>query len=127
MSLDTPEAKAASSLPPQGIALQANEPAAPHDWDRIFLHLGACGFEIDRNAAPRRFAGGLANLNYLLRLESGDWVVLRRPPAGPLPPGAHDMAREHRIISAVGKTNVPVPPTLGECTDEEVCDHCTFE
>ena len=30
------------------------------------------------------------------------------------------MAREHRIISAVGQTNVPVPATLGLCTDESV-------
>ena len=26
---------------------------------------------------------------------------------------AHDMAREHRIIAAVGTTDVPVPPALG--------------
>lgn len=117
MSLDTPEAQAASSLPPQGIALQANESAAPHDWDRIFLHLGACGFEIDRNAAPRRFAGGLANLNYLLRLESGDWVVLRRPPAGPLPPGAHDMAREHRILKDLWVQMPLAPRSYHLCTD----------
>ena len=30
------------------------------------------------------------------------------------------MAREHRIISAVGSTGVPVPRCLGLCTDEEV-------
>jgi aminoglycoside phosphotransferase (APT) family kinase protein len=33
---------------------------------------------------------------------------------------AHDMAREHRIIAAVGATGVPVAPALGLCTDEEV-------
>ena len=33
---------------------------------------------------------------------------------------AHDMAREHRIISAVGASTVPVPPALGLCMDEEV-------
>ncbi len=33
---------------------------------------------------------------------------------------AHDMAREHTIIAAVGTTNVPVPPALGLCTDVEV-------
>ena len=30
------------------------------------------------------------------------------------------MAREHRIIAAVGTTAVPVPPALGLCTDETV-------
>ena len=30
------------------------------------------------------------------------------------------MAREHKIIAAVGKTSVPVPPALGLCTDVDV-------
>jgi aminoglycoside phosphotransferase (APT) family kinase protein len=30
------------------------------------------------------------------------------------------MAREHRIISAVGRTDVPVPVALGLCTDHDV-------
>jgi aminoglycoside phosphotransferase (APT) family kinase protein len=30
------------------------------------------------------------------------------------------MAREHRIITAIGKSNVPVPRALGLCTDESV-------
>jgi len=33
---------------------------------------------------------------------------------------AHDMAREHRLISAVGTTDVPVPPAFGLCIDESV-------
>ena len=44
-------------------------------------------------------------------------VVLRRPPLGHVLATAHDMGREHRIISAVGATAVPVPPALGLCTD----------
>ncbi len=35
---------------------------------------------------------------------------------------AHDMAREHRIISGVGNTSVPVPKTLGLCEDESIND-----
>ncbi|MFM8530250.1 MAG: phosphotransferase, partial [Ilumatobacteraceae bacterium] len=35
-------------------------------------------------------------------------------------PTAHDMGREHRIISAVGRTSVPVPRTLAMCDDDEV-------
>jgi aminoglycoside phosphotransferase (APT) family kinase protein len=35
---------------------------------------------------------------------------------------AHDMAREHRIISALADTEVPVPPTLGLCEDDSVND-----
>jgi aminoglycoside phosphotransferase (APT) family kinase protein len=33
---------------------------------------------------------------------------------------AHDMVREHRVISALGPTDVPVPRTLHLCTDESV-------
>ena len=50
----------------------------------------------------RQFAGGKANLTYLLRFGDPDSpreFVLRRPPLGPIPPGAHDMAREHRVLS----------------------------
>ena len=46
--------------------------------------------------------------------------VLRRPPLGHVLATAHDMAREHRIIAAVGQTDVPVPPALGLCTDADV-------
>ena len=44
--------------------------------------------------------------------------MLRRPPLGHVLATAHDMAREHRIIAAVGTTDVPVPPALGLCTDD---------
>jgi len=46
--------------------------------------------------------------------------VLRRPPTSHVLPTAHDMAREYRIIHALGPTPVPVPPALGLCTDEAV-------
>ena len=45
-----------------------------------------------------QFPYGASNLTYLLRI--GDWEgVLRRPPQGPIPPKAHDMGRESRILS----------------------------
>jgi len=47
-------------------------------------------------------------------------LVLRRPPLGRVLATAHDMVREHRIISAIGTTPVPVPPALGLCVDERV-------
>lgn len=44
-----------------------------------------------------QFAAGRSNPTYLLR--AGEWTaVLRRPPAGPVPPRAHDMAREYGIL-----------------------------
>jgi aminoglycoside phosphotransferase (APT) family kinase protein len=65
-------------------------------------------------------AGGRSNLTYTVTDAAGSTFVLRRPPTGNVLATAHDMAREHRIISAVGLTNVPVPPALGVCTDIDV-------
>lgn len=64
--------------------------------------------------------GGHSNLTFLVTDGAGRRFVLRRPPTGPLLASAHDMAREHRIISAVASTEVPVPPALGLCEDDSV-------
>lgn len=74
-------------------------------------------------AEPLRFeliAGGRSNLTYEVTDSSGSRFVLRRPPTGRLLPTAHDMAREHRIISALAPAGVPVAPALGLCADPEV-------
>ncbi len=65
-------------------------------------------------------AGGRSNLTFKVAGSDGAQFVLRRPPLGHVLATAHDMAREFRIIAAVGQTNVPVPPALGLCTDEAV-------
>jgi len=65
-------------------------------------------------------AGGRSNLTFRVTGADGNRFVLRRPPLGHVLATAHDMAREHRIIAAVGTTGVPVPPALGLCTDEAV-------
>ena len=73
--------------------------------------------------APLRFsliAGGRSNLTYTVTDSAGDRFVLRRPPLGPLLPSAHDMGREHRIMTALAGSSVPVPPVVGLCTDEAV-------
>ena len=65
-------------------------------------------------------AGGRSNLTYRVTDQAaGDWV-LRRPPTGHVLATAHDMGREHRIISALVPTDVPVAPVVGLCTDEAV-------
>ena len=78
---------------------------------------------IDGAVAPFTFdliAGGRSNLTFRVTGADGTRYVLRRPPLGHVLATAHDMAREHRIIAAVGQTGVPVPPALGLCTDTEV-------
>ncbi len=65
-------------------------------------------------------AGGHSNLTYRVQGSDGARYVLRRPPLGNVLASAHDMGREHRIISALGSSNVPVPPILGFCSDTAV-------
>ena len=55
-----------------------------------------------------RLEGGHSNLTYLIEGTLGRQAVIRRPPMGELLPKAHDMAREWALISALGKTKVPV-------------------
>lgn len=66
--------------------------------------------------------GGRSNLTFHVTDANGKQFVLRRPPTGNVLASAHDMVREHRIIAAVGQTNVPVPKTMGVCEDLEVND-----
>ncbi|HEX5365999.1 MAG TPA: phosphotransferase family protein [Acidimicrobiales bacterium] len=65
-------------------------------------------------------AGGRSNLTYRVADVDGRAWVLRRPPLGQVLDTAHDVAREHRIISALAGTAVPVPPAVGLCTDTSV-------
>jgi aminoglycoside phosphotransferase (APT) family kinase protein len=54
---------------------------------------------------------GHSNLTFLIRGEART-VVLRRPPAPPLPPGANDVLREAGILVALQGSAVPVPQVL---------------
>lgn len=65
-------------------------------------------------------AGGHSNLTFRVTDAAGGEFVLRRPPLSHVLASAHDMGREHKIISALWPTPVPVPQTLGFCTDPEV-------
>jgi aminoglycoside phosphotransferase (APT) family kinase protein len=67
-------------------------------------------------------AGGRSNLTYIVTDSQNTKTVLRRPPLGHLLPSAHDVGREHRIISALKHTAVPVPTALGFCNDPAVND-----
>lgn len=64
--------------------------------------------------------GGHSNLTFAVTGSDGNKFVLRRPPLGSVLATAHDMAREHKIISAMDATPVPAPDTLALCEDETV-------
>ncbi|MET9257343.1 phosphotransferase family protein [Streptomyces sp. NPDC003717] len=67
----------------------------------------------------RLIEGGRSNLTYAVSDGTARWVV-RRPPLGHVLATAHDMRREHRVISALHPTDVPVPRPVLLCEDEEV-------
>ncbi|MEM7219007.1 MAG: phosphotransferase family protein [Pseudomonadota bacterium] len=80
---------------------------------------------IEGLAAPLRFsliAGGHSNLTYRCEDDGGRAYVLRRPPLGHVLESAHDMGREHRIVSSLAGSAVPVADTFGLCTDVEIND-----
>ena len=74
--------------------------------------VGALSFEL--------IAGGRSNLTYRVTDASGRSYALRRPPTSHVLPTAHDMVREHTIISALHPLHIPVPQPLGLCIDESV-------
>jgi aminoglycoside phosphotransferase (APT) family kinase protein len=61
--------------------------------------------------------GGHSNVTMLIR-RSGLEVVLRRPPRPPLPPGAHDIVREARVLRGLEPTAVPVPRIIDMCESD---------
>ena len=66
-----------------------------------------------------RIGNGHSNITFLVT--RGDHhCVLRRPPRPPLPPSAHDVLREWRLLDAVKDTTVRAPRTLLACDDEAV-------
>ncbi len=67
-----------------------------------------------------QFSRGKANLTYLLDFGEGHQYVLRRPPLGPVAPGAHDMAREHRVLSTLWQAFPLAPRSFAFCEDSEV-------
>src|SRR5215212_4227369 len=73
----------------------------------------------DGRVEAGRIGEGHSNITFLVR--RGDArVVLRRPPRPPLPPSAHDVLREARLLKALEGTPVRVPKVIAVGDDEAI-------
>ncbi|KAI9147491.1 Acyl-CoA dehydrogenase family member-like protein [Paramyrothecium foliicola] len=69
----------------------------------------------------KQFGFGQSNPTYQLTGSNGSRYVLRKKPPGKLlSKTAHKVEREYRIITALGRTDFPVPKTYCLCNDETV-------
>lgn len=87
--------------------------------DRVERFLDDHGLGAGPVRARRIGVRGGSNFTFLLERDSGRYV-LRRPPRPPLPPSAHDVAREARLQLALAKQGIRVPPIVAVCEDEDV-------
>lgn len=101
-------------------------PSEQLDWDALAAYVRAQlapasggGFDASAPLTVEQFPGGHSNLTYLLRFGAQEFVM-RRPPFGPVPPRAHDMAREFHILEAVHPVYELAPRPLLLCEDEGV-------
>lgn len=66
-----------------------------------------------------RIGGGQSNPTFFVTYDDRS-LVLRKQPPGELLPSAHAIDREYRVISALSRTDVPVPPALLYCGDRTI-------
>lgn len=88
------------------------------DWARLESYLRE-QLRVTEPMVVEQFRGGHSNLTYEIRFGDKE-LVLRRPPFGPVPPRAHDMARECRVLAAVHPHFPLAPKPYLLCEDASV-------
>jgi aminoglycoside phosphotransferase (APT) family kinase protein len=84
--------------------------------DPLIEFLDASGLDAPADLTATPIGDGHSNVTFAL----STGVILRRPPRGPLPPSAHDVLREARLLKALAPTNVRTPGVLAVCDDAEL-------
>jgi aminoglycoside phosphotransferase (APT) family kinase protein len=104
--VDTPEEAAALALPPLLVRRPLEAFLDAHGLGRGPVEAEAIG-------------EGHSNVTFAIRRGEEAWV-LRRPPRPPLPPSAHDVLREARLLEAVRDADVRTPVVIAHCGDPGV-------
>ncbi len=94
-------------------------PAHKFDEGRLFDYLSERVDGFEGPMTVRQFEGGQSNPTYMLVTPNQNYVLRRKPP-GKLLPSAHAVDREYRVISALNKTDFPVPRAHVLCEDESI-------
>jgi aminoglycoside phosphotransferase (APT) family kinase protein len=111
----------ATSLAPDDV-IRTHEQAAANErepllvLDPLLEFLGAHDLQAPGDLEAEPIGEGHSNVTFGL----SNGLVLRRPPRGPLPPSAHDVLREARLLSKLDDTPVRVPKVLATCEDTAV-------
>jgi aminoglycoside phosphotransferase (APT) family kinase protein len=109
-------AETGGAIAPETIPIRADE---DFDHARLAAYLRGRLPAAEQALQVVQFGGGHANLTYLLRYGDTEYV-LRRPPLGPVPPGAHDMGREYRVLSVLHQAYALAPHAFLFCDDTAV-------
>jgi aminoglycoside phosphotransferase (APT) family kinase protein len=72
-----------------------------------------------------QFEGGQSNPTFLVQAGDDSYVMRKKPP-GTLLKSAHAVDREHRIMTALQNTGVPVPKTYTLCEDDSIIGTAFF-
>ncbi len=86
------------------------------DPSALRIHLATVLPDLGEDLSIERLQGGASNLTYLLRAGDSE-LILRTPPHGTKAKSAHDMGREHRVLSHLYPVFPYCPKPLHYCAD----------
>lgn len=89
------------------------------DWSAVHTYLSGIVPHLKGPMRVFQFPGGFSNMTYLVSVGDTD-LVLKRPPAGPRPKGAHDMRREYQILAGLRDRYRYAPAAIAYCADESM-------
>ena len=93
--------------------------STPFDLGRLADHCRMAIPEFAQGLEISRIKGGSSNPTFMVTA-GGRRFILRKKPEGPLLPSAHQVEREHKVMAALGQTDVPVPRMRLLCEDASV-------